>query len=273
LANLFPPSPPQILAVNPHISRLSVRLRHNIGKSKIDIDFELTHPWTILFGPSGSGKTTILRAITGLFEPDFANIVSYPRLVSPTKTGITLIDTSTSLCLPPHKRGMVLASQKPSLFPHMTVLQNIRFGYPRAASSAEQDHLDELNEIVPKLFRIEHLLQQRPDELSGGETQRVHLARATMARRIHVLLLDEPFTGLDRELRDELITDLLAWQERSQVPILSVTHDVTEAFQLGADVIKIAEGRVVRQGPVAEVLAGERERLLEQLNALKESRA
>jgi molybdate transport system ATP-binding protein len=94
-----------------------------------------------------------------------------------------------------------------------------------------------------------------------------------MARRIHVLLLDEPFTGLDRALRDELITDLLVWQEKSRVPILSVTHDVTEAFQLGAEVIKIAEGRVVQQGPVAEVLAAERERLLEQLNAAKPSPA
>jgi molybdate transport system ATP-binding protein len=250
-----------------------VQLRHSIGRLQIDVAFELTRPWTILFGPSGSGKTTILRAITGLFHPDFAHIVNYPRPVSSNQPGIALINTKRGLCLPPHKRGMVLASQKPSLFPHMTVLKNIRFGYPRARSGEEQDHLDERNEIVPKLFRIEHLLQQRPNELSGGETQRVHLARAAMARGIHVLLLDEPFTGLDRELRDELITDLLAWQERYQVPILSVTHDVTEAFQLGADVIKIAEGRVVRQGPVAEVLAEERQRLLEQLNASKESRA
>jgi molybdate transport system ATP-binding protein len=273
LANLFRTSPPQSLAVYPHPSRLSVQLRHIIGKLRIDVGFELTQPWTILFGPSGSGKTTILRAITGLFRPDFAHIVDYPWPVSPTKAGITLIDTDGGLCLPPHKRGIVLASQKPSLFPHMTVLENIRFGYPRAAGSAEQDHLDELNESIPKLFRIDHLLQRRPAELSGGEAQRVHLARATLARRIHVLLLDEPFTGLDRALRDELITDLLEWQENSKVPILSVTHDVTEAFQLGAEVIKIAEGRVVQQGPVAEVLSAERERLLEQLNAAKGSPA
>jgi molybdate transport system ATP-binding protein len=273
LADLFQPTSPRVSAVSPQMSRLSVQLRHNIGKLQIDVGFELTRPWTILFGPSGSGKTTILRAITGLFQPDFAHIVNYPQHVSSNQPGITLIDTKIGLCLPPHKRAMVLASQKPALFPHMTVLQNIRFGYPSVGSPAEQDYIDELNVRIPKLFRIENLLRQRPAELSGGETQRVHLARATMARRIHVLLLDEPFTGLDRELRDELITDLLAWQERSQVPILSVTHDVTEAFQLGADVIKIAEGRVIRQGPVAEVLAGERERLLEQLNASKESRA
>ena len=266
-------SPPNQTLSHPLASRLSVKVRHRIGALQIDVDFELTQSWTILFGPSGSGKTTILRAITGLFKPDFAEIVSYPRLVSRIKTGTLLIDTDRGICLPPHKRGMVLASQKPTLFPHMTVLQNILFGYPGVGSLGEQEYLDELTTSIPKLFRIDHLLRRRPAELSGGETQRVHLARATMARRIHVLLLDEPFTGLDRALRDELITDLLVWQEKSQVPILSVTHDVTEAFQLGAEVIKIAEGRVVQQGPVAEVLAREREHLLEQLNASKRSPA
>jgi len=246
--------------------RLRVQVRHSFGTLHIDVSFELTQSWTILFGPSGSGKTTILRAITGLFEPAFANIVSFP---SPTTTGTTLIDTGSGIWLPPHKRGMVLASQKPTLFPHMTVLQNILFGYPGSANPAEQQFLDELAAGIPKLFRIDHLLQRRPAELSGGETQRVHLARATMARRIDALLLDEPFTGLDRALRDELIADLIVWQEKSRVPILSVTHDVTEAFQLGAEVIKIAEGRVVQQGPVADVLAGDRERLLEQLNPPK----
>src|SRR5438270_5473834 len=250
--------------------RLRVQVRHSFGTLHIDVSFELTQSWTILFGPSGSGKTTILRAITGLFEPAFANIVSFP---SPTTTGTTLIDTGSGIWLPPHKRGMVLASQKPTLFPHMTVLENIRFGFPGPGNTEEQGYLDELSASIPKLFRIDHLLQRRPAQLSGGETQRVHLARATMARRIQVLLLDEPFTGLDRALRDELITDLLVWQEKSQVPILSVTHDVTEAFQLGAEVIKIADGRVVRQGPVAEVLAAERERLLEQLSPSKESQA
>jgi molybdate transport system ATP-binding protein len=270
LAKIAQSAPDQVVPLPSPASHLTVQVRYSIGTLHIDVDFELTQSWTILFGPSGSGKTTILRAITGLFRPAFASIVSYPR---PAKNGVTLIDTNAGISLPPHKRGMVLASQRPTLFPHMTVLQNILFGYPGAGKAAEQEHLDEVTAGIPKLFRIDHLLQRRPAQLSGGEAQRVHLARATMARRIHVLLLDEPFTGLDRALRDELITDLLVWQEKSQVPILSVTHDVTEAFQLGAEVIKIAEGRVVQQGPVAEVLASERERLLEQLNAAKGSPA
>ncbi len=265
MANIVQPAA-QIPPVYPQASRLSVQLRHTIGTLRIGVKFELTEPWTILFGPSGAGKTTILRAITGLFTPDFAHIVTNLRPASRTESSLALIDTTGSICLPPHKRGMVLASQKPSLFPHMTVLQNIRFGYPSVGSAVERDYFEELNERIPKLFRIEHLLLQRPSELSGGEAQRVHLARATMAKGIRVLLLDEPFTGLDHALRDELIADLLVWQERSQVPILSVTHDVTEAFQLKAEVIKIAEGHVVEQGPVGIVLADERARLLEQFN-------
>lgn len=265
MANLFQPATPPIVAIYPDTSRLSVQLRHCIGSLQIDVTFELTEPWTILFGPSGSGKSTILRAITGLFKPDFAAIFSNPREVSASKKGLALVDTDNRVWLPPHRRGMALASQKPALFPHMSVLQNIRFGYPSVGSPGEQDHLDELTVSIPKLFRIEHLLNRRTQELSGGEAQRVNLARATMVRDIRILLLDEPFTGLDLPLRDELIADLRVWQERFKIPILSVTHDVTEAVQLDAEVIKIADGKVAQQGPASEVLAEERRRLREQL--------
>jgi molybdate transport system ATP-binding protein len=240
-------------------------MRHCIGPLTIDVLFELSQPWTILFGPSGSGKSTILRAIAGLLKPDFAVIFSNPREVSHSKNGLALVDTNKGAWLPPHKRGIALASQKPMLFPHMTVLQNIQFGYPSVGNPGERDHLDELIVRIPELFRIEHLLHRRPRELSGGETQRVNLARATMVRGLRVLLLDEPFTGLDLALRDELITDLRIWQERFKIPILSVTHDVTEAVQLAAEVVKIAAGRVVQQGPVGAVLAEERLQLLRRL--------
>lgn len=267
MAEILQSAPPPVPGAYPRAPHLSVYLRHRIGTLSIDVDFELIQPWTILFGPSGSGKTTILRGITGLFEPDFARIISNPRVVSHTRSCIALVDTNDGICLPSHRRGIPLAPQKPSLFPHMTVLQNIRFGSPGAGSMEEQEYREELTSRIPKLFHIEHLLHRRPAELSGGETQRVNLARATMVRQIRILLLDEPFSGLDSALRDELITDLLLWQERSQVPILSVTHDVGEAFQLGAEVIKIADGRVAQQGPVGEVLAEERQRLMEQLRA------
>lgn len=264
MAKLFQAAAPQASAIYPHTARLSVKLRHHIGALQINAEFEITQPWTILFGPSGSGKSTILRAIAGLLRPDFAAIFSNPREVS--KSGRTLVDTQNGIWLPPHKRGVAWAAQRPALFPHMTVLENIRFGCPGVGSPGERDYVEELIEEIPKLFRIEHLLDRRPNELSGGEAQRVNLARATMVRGACILLLDEPFSGLDLPLRDELIVDLRLWQERFKIPILSVTHDVTEALQLGAEVIRISDGKVVLKGPANEVLAAERSRLLEQLD-------
>jgi molybdate transport system ATP-binding protein len=254
-----------ILASYPHEHRLTVEIRKRIGSLDVDVSFQLNQPWTILFGPSGSGKTTILRAIAGLTRPDVGRIVLYPKDVSGTPDGDVLVDTETGLQLPSHRRQMRMAPQAVSLFPHLTVLQNVRYGM-LAARNKEQDK--EVNAAALKalaLFRIEHLAAQRPAELSGGEAQRVNLARAAAATECKLLMLDEPFSGLDMKLRDELILSLRERQEQRRIPVLSVTHDVAEAFQLRAEVIKIAEGKVVAQGPVEVVLAEERERLLTQL--------
>lgn len=256
---------PAVVASYPHEDRLTVELRHQIGALQLDVAFRLSKPWTILFGPSGSGKTTILRAIAGLVQPSFGRIVSYPREVSTTRSGDVFVDTDAGICVPTRRRGMPLASQSSSLFPHMNVMENLNFGYPYVSGSAEQDHREALRREMPALFHIEDQLEKMPHQLSGGEARRVNLARAVMARNCRVLLLDEPFTGLDAPLRDSLIANVFAWQERYRQPILSVTHDVAEAFQLGAEVIKIDDGKVVEQGPVEVVLAEERKRLLAQL--------
>jgi molybdate transport system ATP-binding protein len=232
---------------------LTVQLRHRIGALNIDVAFQLTQPWTILFGPSGSGKTTILRAIAGLLLPGSAHIT--------TDQSFTLVDTETGVFVPPHKRTTRLAPQQPSLFPHMTVRENLNYG----ARSAEANLLSD--------FRIAHIADKRPADLSGGEARRATLARAIAPRGCGLLLLDEPFTGLDINLRDDLIANLLAWQQQHSTPILSVTHDIAEAFQLNAEVIKLCEGRIVAQGPATTILAEERTRLLAQLTPPQETPA
>jgi len=247
---------------------LSVQMRHRIAPLEIDVDFKLTQPWTILFGPSGSGKTTILRAISGLLRPDSARIAS----IGESGESVTLIDTDKGINVPPHQRGTPLASQKATLFPHMSVRENLEYGERAAGGFDKPDGLHPLIANLPRLFHVEEVLDKRPAQLSGGEAQRVSLARAAMAGSYRLLLLDEPFTGLDMPLRDSLLANLLAWQDMFRTPILSVTHDVGEAFQLGAEVIKIAEGRVVQQGPVEVVLAEERAQLLRQLRGVAESR-
>jgi molybdate transport system ATP-binding protein len=252
---------------------LSVQLRHRIGAQQIDVDFNVTKQWTILFGPSGSGKTTILRAIAGLLRPDSAHIVSHSQTDSVAESALTLIDTKVGVCLAAYKRGTPLAPQRATLFPHMRVLENLAFGQQRDESPERASSGNALITTLPQLFHIDGLLEKRPAELSGGEAQRVSLARAAMAGSQRMLLLDEPFSGLDLPLRDSLIANLLRWQQTSRTPILSVTHDVGEAFQLGAEVIKLADGRVVEQGPVDTVLAEERAQLLRQLNGAAASPA
>ena len=227
-------------------AHLSMALRHKIGSLSVDLQFELMQPWTILFGPSGSGKTTILRAIAGLLTPQWGFI----RQRNAGET--TLFDSDTGVNLPPHRRGTPLAPQSPALFPHLTVRGNLQYGAGLGTAQLAA-------------FGTEALLDRVPEQLSGGEAQRVSLARAALTPRPKLLLLDEPFTGLELPLRDELMDGLLRWQSETAVPIVSVTHDVVEALRLGAEVIKLQAGRIVDQGPVREVLEQERGGLLSQL--------
>ena len=248
---------------------LSVQIRHRLGALDLDVAFELTQPWTVLFGPSGSGKTTVLRAIAGFVEPDAGRIVScfFGR-------DHVMTDTAKGIFVRPHERSVRVAGQGAALFPHLTVRENIAFG---ARSQTDGTKAAGIVEEATTRFQLSGLAGKLPSVLSGGERQRVAIARAATAavslNQGSILLLDEPFTGQDVRLRDELIEELRGWLALMGRPVLSVTHDVGEAFQLGTEVIKIAEGRIVQQGPVAEVLAGERERLLEQLSGSKESRA
>jgi molybdate transport system ATP-binding protein len=240
-------------------------LKHCIGALQIAVDFELGQPWTILFGPSGSGKTTILRAIAGLLKPDSGRVMRTPSFHGDREFRSTLLDTATGVFVPAHRRSVRFATQKANLFPHMTVRDNTRYGMCFTGRDVEEGESFEqkVNALCAR-FRLASMMDKFPGELSGGEGHRVNLVRAVAAAS-QILLLDEPFTGLDAALRSELMHDLLAWAAERNLCVLSVTHDVAEAFQLGAEVIKIADGKVVEQGPVEVVLAEERKRLLGQL--------
>jgi molybdate transport system ATP-binding protein len=244
----------------PSAARLEVQMRHRIGTLAIDVDFVVTQAWTVLFGPSGSGKSTILRAIAGLVHP-LAGKIQWQPANRASDSVQPLFDSHTKCWTPTHRRHVSLAPQSASLFPHMTVLENVTYTSSRQLTRTEADR-------VLTAFRIAHVAGKRPAQLSGGEAQRVNIARAAFAAsKSGLLLLDEPFTGMDVALRSELIQALQAWAANCNVSVISVTHDIAEAFQLGADVIKIADGRVVQQGPVELVLAEERESLLTQLRS------
>jgi molybdate transport system ATP-binding protein len=246
----------------------AVQIRHRIGALDVDVDFRLTQPWTILFGPSGSGKTTMLRAMAGLVRLDAARIV-----LGFSGGEVVVVDTKAGVFIPAHLRCTRAAAQHTALFPHMTVKENIAFGVGDASGVTAAKLFAEA--AIDRL-RLSKLSGKMPAELSGGERQRVAIARAAAAaislEGPAILLLDEPLAGMDSKLRDELIADLQSLLAEKKIPVLSVTHDVAEAFQLDAEVIKLAEGKVMEQGPVATVLAEERKRLLEQLNAAEGSR-
>ncbi|WP_263375566.1 ATP-binding cassette domain-containing protein [Granulicella aggregans] len=235
---------------------LSCEIRHRLGTLNLDVAFELSQPWTVLFGPSGSGKSTILRAIAGLARPHHAKIALHHN-----GNAQTISDTSAGVFLPPHKRRVRWAAQHAALFPHMTVRENLRY-----ATETRDADSDRAADLALERFHLKKFADSRPATLSGGEQQRVSVARAAIAANGRLLLLDEPFTGLDTPLRDALLTDLQEWLALSKTLVLSVTHDIAEAFQLNAEVLKLHEGRILQQGPAAEVLAEERLRLLAQLS-------
>lgn len=231
---------------------LNLSMQHSQGALSFDTAFNLTQPWTVLFGPSGSGKTTILRAIAGFVRPAKGRI---------TLHATTLFDSTAKIALPPHRRNIRLAAQAAMLFPNMTVRQNIAYGVPATSP--------ELIEETLQRFQLIALADSVPAKLSGGERQRVAVARAAasaIAAGNSLLLLDEPFAGLHLPLRDQLLEDLRSWLTVTKIPVLSVTHDIGEAFQLAAEVIKFSDGRVLQQGPVETVLAEERKRLMAQLS-------
>ncbi len=215
----------------------------------MDVAFEATAPWTVLFGPSGSGKSTMLRVIAGLVRPEEGVVLvkSHP-----------VFDKERRVDVPAHRRPSRWSAQRSMLMPRRTVRKCLLEGVDSAGK-----HPLEVVERAVEHFQLGELQHKLSHELSGGQRQRVAVVRAAVGAVGKVLLLDEPFNGLDAAVRDELIADLRSWL--GETPVVSVTHDVGEVFLLDAEVVQIAEGRVVAQGAVADVLAEERRRLISAL--------
>jgi len=239
-------------------TQLSVRLRHSFSgpghsarpDADIDLQFTLTHPWSVLFGPSGAGKSTVLRAIAGLLQPQAGRIVF---------CSTRWTDTASHIHVPPHRRGIGYVGQRSVLFPHLTVLENVRFSI-RAMANGHRRCAE-----VLEMLQATHLGERHPQELSGGEVQRALLARA-LAPAPKLLLLDEPFVGLEMALRTTLLESLRSYLVEKPTPVLSVTHDVSEVFALNAEVTVLHRGRVTEQGTARAVLAEQREQMLQILN-------
>jgi molybdate transport system ATP-binding protein len=197
---------------------------------------------TALFGRSGSGKTSIVDLVGGLIEPDRGRIAV---------DGQVLTDTKTRTFVPAHKRRIGYVFQEGRLFPHMSVRRNLLYGRwfarPGDGAAVELAH-------VVELLGIDHLLERRPDGLSGGEKQRVAIGRALLARP-RLLLMDEPLASLDEERRAEILPYIERLRDESGVPIVYVSHSVAEVARLATTVVLLADGRVTEVGRVQDVMA------------------
>lgn len=223
-----------------------LRVDAKLGPLRVSASLTLTAPWTILFGPSGSGKSSILRAACGLIP---AADVTFTQTFPSPRTDLHR--------LPPHRRNLAYAPQGAILFPHLTVRQNIAF-----ATDVRHQPPSSLIDAAIDLFQLAPLAHRLPRDLSGGERQRVNLARAFAVPAPHLILLDEPFTGIDRSLRDLLLPQMQQHAAQQTIPVLSVTHDIEEALLLNAEVFRVEQGSVIDQGPASRVLADERSSML-----------
>ena len=226
-----------------------VSIRHRQGRFSLDAEFSLENRWTVLFGPSGAGKSTLLRILAGLITPDDGRIAL---------AGRTLLDTANRIALPPGRRSIGFVTQQAALFPHHTAAENVAFGIRRREARAQRIP-DRVTEML-RLFGAESLAERRPEQLSGGERQRVALARA-LAPNPELLLLDEPLAALDVASSQDILARLLALDLR----VVYVSHDLAEIWRLPAHAILLEAGRVNAAGPLQQVLASHRDRLLQQL--------
>ena len=221
---------------------LSVQMRHEFPTARLNIAFEVETPGvTALFGPSGSGKSTLLLAAAGLLKPNSTRIVVDDQI---------LADTEASIWRPPEQRRVGLVFQDAKLFPHMSVLGNLRFGMRRAPETvtANTARFDEVIDVLG----IGALLTRRPHTLSAGERQRVAIGRALLARP-RLLLMDEPLANLDAARKSDILPYLSRLKSVARLPIIYVTHAMDEVAQLADTIVLIEAGQVIASGALTEL--------------------
>jgi len=220
---------------------LVANLQISRGDFRLSVELSCPPGITCVMGPSGSGKSTILAALAGLALPDRGRV---------TLGNEVWLDRALGIDVPVHRRRLAYVFQGLALFPHLSALGNVEYGMqdvPRPARAVQA-------EALLARLGVGHLARRRPRTFSGGEAQRVALARA-IARSPGLILLDEPFSALDRDLRAQLTKLVRELVAELGVPLVHVTHSVAEARLLADQVLRIERGAVVARGTAAEVLA------------------
>ncbi|NPV92477.1 MAG: ATP-binding cassette domain-containing protein [Firmicutes bacterium] len=219
---------------------LDVKLKKRLPGFTLEVAFKTNREILAILGPSGSGKTMTLRCIAGLISPDEGYVESNGRV---------LLDSGRGIGLPPQQRRVGFVFQNYALFPHLTVSENVAFGMDKR-SKRQVD--DSVSNLLGKM-RISELASRYPGQLSAGQQQRVALARA-LAPEPEVLLLDEPFSALDAQVKERLEQELLEVQQFYRGTMLYVTHDLAEAYRLCSKMAVYEAGRILQLGPKQEVI-------------------
>ena len=204
----------------------------------LDIDLQLPASGiTVVFGPSGSGKTTLLRCLAGLEKSGKMEIA-----------GQVLQDENTFI--PVNLRAIGMVFQESRLFPHLNVRDNLLYGYKRTPVNSRRLHLEDIGRVLS----LEKLFERSIDKLSGGEKQRVALGRALLTSP-KLLLMDEPLAALDAQRKTEIIPFIRKVEKELSIPIIYVTHSMSEVLQLVDTMVILKDGKVVKYGPVGKVFS------------------
>ncbi len=210
------------------------------GGFTLDVEFKAEAGVTVLFGPSGSGKTLTLDSIAGFVRPDEGRVLLDDQI---------LFDAASGVHLAPQRRHCGYVFQHYALFPHMTLRQNLEFAVEQRPRLERHRRV---NEMIER-FRLQDAAGRRPHEVSGGQRQRCSIARALIGSP-RVLLLDEPTQGLDAPLRGEFYEILERIRADFKTPVLLVTHDLDECFEIGEEMVVLREGRIVQSGAPRKIL-------------------
>ncbi len=224
---------------------LNLDVYHTLGSFTLDARFTAPSGVTALFGRSGAGKSTLVNIVAGLIRPERGKVIV---------DGQTLVDTDRGVFVLKHRRRVGYVFQDSRLFPHLNVRQNLLYGrwFASGGGGAHDGASGDFASVV-ELLGIGGLLDRRPESLSGGEKQRVAIGRALLARP-RLVLMDEPLASLDEARRAEILPYIERLRDEAGVPILYVSHSISEVARLATTVVVLGNGTVTAVGPVADIL-------------------
>ncbi len=230
-------------------------LKKAFGNFSIDVEIRYSGFRNVLFGVSGSGKSSVLKMIAGFYKPDSGRIIANDRVLLDTKNGIDI---------PIYRRHIGYIPQDYTLFPHMDVEANLLYGVKAKGLKLYKERFY----FLVKLTGLKNLLKAYPNQLSGGQKQRVSLVRSLLVEP-DILLLDEPFSALDRPIRDELKELLFELLESFKVPAIFVTHDLEEAYEFSDEIAILENGGLTQLGKREEVFFNPKSRSIAKLLGFK----